>query len=167
MIEKQYRYKPSTCECDFDIKFTFDNEEDQTPEESLVNYFSKCQSHSNLNDQEAFNAALLLNRQTNEANALINNFTQKINASIEFGNQLIKDYAIANVMLGITQAGKTKVVAMLMRDLVYFCQTGSLYEVMNEVDRIIAEEDLSQVTPFVTVEKLNQFKQKVQTFLSS
>ena len=50
----------------------------------------------------------------------------KIESSISFGNSLIVEYATANVLIGITQAGKTREVVDYFQEIVRYIQTGSL-----------------------------------------
>lgn len=89
-----------------------------------------------------------------------------VNDSINFGQELLVDYAAENVALGITQAGKTKEVADYLSDLMRYAQTGSLYEVINEVDRLIAAGLPADLEPFITLNKMNEFKQKVIDYLT-
>lgn len=90
----------------------------------------------------------------------------KIIEAIKYGQNLIVEFAAENVMSGITQAGKTKDVADYLQDVTRYLQTGSLYEVINEIDRLIQYGVPLELEPFVTVDKLNDFKQKVVGFLS-
>jgi hypothetical protein len=86
--------------------------------------------------------------------------------AIEFGNNLIVEFASENVLLGITQVGKTKEVADYLADLMRYAQTGSLYEVINEVDRLIDAGLPVNLEPFITETKMNAFKQQVVDYLS-
>lgn len=86
--------------------------------------------------------------------------------AVKFGNDLIISFATENVIMGITQAGKTKAVADYLADMMRYAQSGSLYEVMAEVDRLIASGIPQDLAPFVTETRLTQFKQKVLTYLN-
>lgn len=86
--------------------------------------------------------------------------------AISFGQQLIVEFASENVLMGITQAGKTRDVADYLSNLMRYAQSGSLYEVINEVDRLIAEGLPSSLEPFITETRMNSFKQKVVDYLS-
>lgn len=90
----------------------------------------------------------------------------KVSSAIEFGNSLIIDFASENVLMGITQAGKTKDVADYLADLMRYAQTGSLYEVINEVDRLIADGLPVDLEPFITEARMNTFRQQVVDYLS-
>lgn len=89
-----------------------------------------------------------------------------VSSAIKFGTDLIIDFASENVLMGITQANKTKEVADYLSDLMRYAQTGSLYEVINEIDRLIAAGVPVELDPFITETRLNEFKSKVQNYLS-
>lgn len=91
---------------------------------------------------------------------------QRITAAIEFGNKLVIEFAADNVALGITQAGKTKEVVDYCGNMLRYIQSGSLYEVIHEVDKLIAAGIPSGLAPFVTADKLEAFKQKIVDFLA-
>jgi hypothetical protein len=65
MIERFTFCKLNTCDCQFTMKFTFQDENDTTPTESLSSYTAKCETHANLSDQAAYEAALDLCRTIN------------------------------------------------------------------------------------------------------
>lgn len=86
--------------------------------------------------------------------------------SIAFGNDLISQFAAENVIMGITQANKTKAVADYLSDVTRYLSTGSLYEVINEINRLQQNEIPQDLTPFVTNERMNEFKNKIEDYLS-
>jgi len=57
----------------------------------------------------------------------------------EFGTKVILEYAAENVLLGITQAGKTKQVQDALIKVVFALLTGSLYLACTEIKAIPAE----------------------------
>jgi hypothetical protein len=75
------------------------------------------------------------------------------------------EFASENVMMGITQAGKTKEVANYLTDVARHIQTGSLYEVINEIDRLKIEGLPQDLSPFITETRLDRFKQKILDYL--
>jgi hypothetical protein len=112
--------------------------------------------------QQADLLALLTAHSPADATAAVREI---IKNAILFGTDLMEKFAAENVMMGITQAGKTKVVADYFADVIRYTQTGSLYEVINEVDRLINAGIPSELSPFVTEARLNDFKSKVITYL--
>lgn len=93
-------------------------------------------------------------------------FTAIVKDGINFGNDLIIAFAAENVSMGITQAGKTKAVADYLVDVTRYAQTGALYEVINEVDRLSTAGLPPELAPFITQTRLDAFKQKILDYLS-
>lgn len=91
---------------------------------------------------------------------------KKIIEAINFGYNNTVAFATENVIMGITQAGKTKLVADYLIDVFRYCQTGSLYEVINEIDRLVLQGIPLELDPFVTQTRLEKFKQDIQDYLS-
>lgn len=90
----------------------------------------------------------------------------KIEAAVQFGNTLMIKFASENVLMGITQAGKTKAVADYLADATRYIQTGSLYEVVHEIDRLLGEGVPSDLSPFITASRMNQIKEDILDYLS-
>lgn len=88
-----------------------------------------------------------------------------ITAAITFGNQLVISFAAENVLLGITQTNKTKEVSDYLANVLRYIQSGSLYEVINEINRLETEGLPSELSPFVTTSRLLSFKNKVEAYL--
>lgn len=91
----------------------------------------------------------------------------KINDAIVFGNQMIIQAAVENVLLGITQAGKTKDVSDFLSNLQTYLRSGSLYAAMAEIDTLKAGEIPADLSTWVNVTRLNNYKTQIQTFLST
>lgn len=91
----------------------------------------------------------------------------KINDAVVFGNKLIIEVATENVLMGITQAGKTKAVSDYCVNLQYYLRTGSLYAAIDEIDTLIAAVPPGDLDPFITVDRLNIYKSKIQAYLGS
>lgn len=96
---------------------------------------------------------------------LSQNVKNIVAGAMHFGNELMVEFAAENVMMGITQTGKTKAVADYLADATRYLISGSLYEVVNEVDRLLAEGIPQELAPYVTVERMTGFKQKILGFL--
>lgn len=93
--------------------------------------------------------------------------TAKINDAIVFGNQIIIQAAVENVLLGITQAGKTKEVSDFLDNLQMYLRSGSLYAAITEIDTLVAGDIPSDITTWVNVDRLNQYKTQINTYLGS
>lgn len=90
---------------------------------------------------------------------------EKIENAIIFYNNLMVDFATENVLMGITQLGKTKEVADYLQNVMRYGQSGSLYEVINEVDSLILAGIPVGLSPFVTEQRLNDMKAQVSAYL--
>lgn len=92
--------------------------------------------------------------------------TGKINEASIFGNSVIAQAIVENVLMGITQAGKTKQIADLFNSLQYYLKTGSLYAAITEIERIISDDLDPTLSPFVTEERLNSYKIKIEEYIN-
>lgn len=90
-----------------------------------------------------------------------------ISLAAVFGNSLIVEYASSNVLQGITQAGKTQIVADYLRDLAYYLGNGSLYAAIAKMMDMIADtsDTKTSVSPYVTNDLLYTYLNKIQTYL--
>jgi hypothetical protein len=95
-----------------------------------------------------------------EQQAALKNVVQ---AAINFGQQLLVEFAAENIELGITQDGMTKAVRQKMSEITSALQTGSLYDAIDEIDAI-AEEDKDD--KYITDERLAEYKQKILDYLA-
>lgn len=89
----------------------------------------------------------------------------KIDDAITFGGQIILEAVITNVTLGITQVGKTRIVSDYLRALQRYLREGSLYAAVEEIDELILNGIPGELAPFVTIEKLQAVKTKIQEYL--
>lgn len=86
--------------------------------------------------------------------------------AMDFGKQLMVEFSAENVLLGITQAGKTKEVLVFLAEIKNAMDTGSLYTAMNEIDGLISNGLPQDLAPFITEQRLLGFKTKIQGYLS-
>lgn len=93
-------------------------------------------------------------------------YKAKIAEAMKFGHDLVIEFAAENILLGITQAGKTKAVADYLEDILRYVQSGSLYEVLHEIDRLMHEGLPAELAPFVTEARLLAFKNKILAYLA-
>ena len=90
---------------------------------------------------------------------------EKIDGAIQFGAEIILQAIITNITLGITQAGKTRMVSDYLRALQRYLREGSLYAAIEEIDELISQGVPSDLAPFVTEQKLQDVKTKIQSYL--
>jgi hypothetical protein len=88
----------------------------------------------------------------------------KVNKSINGANEIIRQFATENILMGITQAGKTKLIADSMSSVMYYCQTGSLYEVLTALNTINITPEMS---PFLTTARRDAYIVKFNALLAS
>lgn len=82
-----------------------------------------------------------------------------------FGKELIELFKFKNIEKGITQAGKTKVVSDYCHWLNHYLEQGSLYAAIEQIDIYLAQPDRGEAAAFVTDERLNYYKSRLQTYL--
>lgn len=81
-----------------------------------------------------------------------------------FGDATITQFALENVAMGITQAGKTREVADYCQKLQYYMSTGSLYAALEELQEISLNVP-QNLAPFVTSDRLNIYENKIKSYL--
>lgn len=79
-------------------------------------------------------------------------------------NLLVMDFAGANVVQRITDAGKTKLIGDAVRDVMYWGTTGSLWECYKAVEAV---QITPEMAPFLTEDVRQQFKNRLVAILSS
>lgn len=110
-------------------------------------------------------------------------YLQIISNAMQFGSNLMNSFAAENIGMGITQMGLTSDVLMLMEkrfvvdllkpdvsvSVLGTLTTGSLYEAIKVIDlHITASQngDYDSLNPFLTVTRLQTFKQKIVDYLA-
>jgi hypothetical protein len=88
-----------------------------------------------------------------------------VHNAIEFFTLLLEEFAAENITLGITVAGKTKEVADLLKDVMRYGQSGSLYEVVGEIDRLEALGWPADTQTWCNTARMTAFKDKVNDYL--
>lgn len=79
-------------------------------------------------------------------------------------NTLVAQYAGANIIQQITAAGKTNLIGNALRDVMYWGQTGSLWECYKAVEAVTITPEMA---PFLTEEAKKQFKNKLIEILAT
>lgn len=89
---------------------------------------------------------------------------KKVKKAINGVNSVMSEFCAENIIMGITQAGKTKLIADALRDVFYYSQTGSLYEAKNALNAITIVEEMS---PFLTENRRQEVITKIDDLLST
>lgn len=91
----------------------------------------------------------------------------KIAASEDFGLALMNQFVIENVLMGITQYGKTIAVTDYLHKLSHYIMTGSLYAAIQQINVIIADESELKISliPFITNNRMILYKNKIEDYL--
>ena len=93
---------------------------------------------------------------------IVASITVAIRKATDFGQDLITEFAVQNVMLGITADGKTGEVLDKMAPIIAALQSGSLYEAITRA-KAINPSDYD--TKYVTHDRLYAFINKIEAFL--
>lgn len=93
------------------------------------------------------------------------NYNKVVKEAINFGQNLIISFVAENVKMGITKSNKTKLVADYLRNVMFYAQSGSLYEILNEITFLENAGYPVELAPFVTQERINTFKLKIEEYL--
>lgn len=96
------------------------------------------------------------------AQAMEQMITARLDAAINFGQSIMKEFTIENMKMGITQDNMTGTVRKAMIQVISACQTGSLYDAMIEA-KAIPEEDKD--AKYITNERILSFVNKIEAFL--
>jgi len=83
-----------------------------------------------------------------------------------FGNEIIQEIAVENIMLGITQAGQTGAFMDLTEKILTCLSTGSLYEALVRIGQITPISDTENpMYPFANASRLASFSSKISSYL--
>jgi len=88
--------------------------------------------------------------------------SQRVSEALSKGQSLIQEFITENLVLGITQAGKTKEVRQAMAEVTSCLQTGSLYDAIDELRLIPAE---SKDAVFITDTRILSYINKIESYL--
>jgi hypothetical protein len=109
----------------------------------------------NIEELQMFNQVI----QTQASRVAIRELIERC---IKFGNLIVIEFAADNVLLGITQASKTKLIADACQQAFYYLSTGSLYEARSAMLEIEITEEMA---PYLTEQRRIEFINKIETFL--
>lgn len=85
----------------------------------------------------------------------------------EFGQGLINRFTLENIGMGVTQAGKTYALTMFCHKLIHFLSVGSLYAALQEAAILLADTSQAKtdLSPFLTNNRLNEYKEHIEDYL--
>lgn len=86
----------------------------------------------------------------------------KIEDAMNFGNKLMVEFTTQNILMGITQDGKTSQVRKALAEVIICLSTGSLYDAIAEVKAVPVEKRDSK---YLTAARLTAFINKIETYL--
>jgi type II secretory ATPase GspE/PulE/Tfp pilus assembly ATPase PilB-like protein len=88
---------------------------------------------------------------------------QKVEQSKQLFQQIVNEFAGENVIMGITQSGKTKLISDALEKVIEHGNNGSLIEAYKEIEKV---EITAQMSPFLTKTRKHEFKNKLIEALS-
>lgn len=90
-----------------------------------------------------------------------------LQAAIDFGIAMVDRFKKENVMMGITQAGKTHDVLKYLHFATHCMESGSLYGAIDELNILIADSSDAKtvLAPFVTNARMIGYKNSIQVYL--
>lgn len=113
-------------------------------------------------DQQTTLAGIISSHVPSYVNQVIDG---KLAGAVDFGTMLMNQFKRSNVLLGITQAGKTQLIADASHNLYHYLITGSLYAAINECDKMSVNVLISTWSPYITAANLEGYKNQIQTYL--
>jgi len=78
-------------------------------------------------------------------------------------NTLVVAFAAENVIMGITNSGKTGLIAQTLQQVMYFGTSGSLWEALNALNQVVVTEEMA---PFLTTARVNWMKNQLQAAIA-
>ena len=94
-------------------------------------------------------------------------YTAIVIAAQNFGQQLTTQFAVQNILAGITQSGKTQELIDYTNNLSQCLFTGSLYAAIAAINVMIADTSSTKtnLSPFVTNNVLYSYLNQIQSYL--
>ena len=84
--------------------------------------------------------------------------------AVAFCERIAKRFTAENIVMGITQAGKTELIGETLRDLSYWTSTGSLYCALGEIQKL-KTTFTPEMSPFITLARLVSFENQIRQYL--
>jgi len=138
---------------------------DELPEEYPSEDGWLLMNDADVANQKASNQSAYNTWYTAYKNPISSIVDKSISRAQLFGDTLIQQFAVENVLLGITQAGKTRAVSDYLVKLLTYLETGSLYAAIEQIDALINDGLDSNLSPFVTADRMTSYKNQIQDYL--
>lgn len=87
-----------------------------------------------------------------------------VNTAINSWRNLVVTVAAENVAMGITQSGKTQLIADTFEQVMFYGQTGSLYEAYIALGKI---KPTPEMAPFVTDARITWMRNQIMLVIRS
>lgn len=87
-----------------------------------------------------------------------------VNNAIDAWKNLVISVAAENVAMGITQQGKTKLIADTLEPVMYYGGSGSLWEAYNALSAI---QITPEMAPYITIERVEWMKNQLIQIIAS
>lgn len=88
----------------------------------------------------------------------------KVAKAKEGFTKLINDFSGENLVAQITAAGKTKLLADAVSDVIYYGNSGSLWEAYVATEKIVITPEMA---PYLTEARRQEFKNRIIEIISS
>lgn len=95
---------------------------------------------------------------------LVNIGASKATAAQAAFAALVQEYAGANIILQITAAGKTELIGNAVKEVLFWGNSGSLWQAYAAVEKMVITPDMA---PFLTGAHKQEFKNKLIQIISS
>jgi len=94
-------------------------------------------------------------------------YTNIVLAAMTFGQQLMVQFAVQNILAGITQAGQSANLLAYTANLSQAITTGSLYVAIAQIEAMIADTSSAKtnLSPFITNAVLYIYLNQIQAYL--
>jgi hypothetical protein len=86
----------------------------------------------------------------------------RIEDAMNFGSKIMVEFTTENIIMGITQDGKTSSVRKTLSEVIICLSTGSLYDAIAEIKAIPADK---KDIKYLTNERLTIFVNKIEDYL--
>lgn len=95
--------------------------------------------------------------------ASYNQCTLIVQTALSYWQQMIVIFAAENIAMGITQAGKTLLIANAMEQVAIYGSQGSLWQAYNELSNVVITPEMA---PFLTEARIQWMRNQMITIIA-